>query len=280
MPCPVRLKIIYMAVLAAAAVCLCASAVGAAGKFTPVAKGVEYGVFSSGPDGTAESKVHIVRINPGQAKLGVILASEHKVANRTVSDWCKDYGMVAAINAGMYLTDYKTNVGYLRNGNYVQNKKWNKKYLSVLAFNPKVPGIAPAVLMDIDTQDPGHILDKLNNYDAVVQNLRLMKGNAVNVWSKSDKKWSESAIGIDQQGRILFIFCRYPYTMWQFVEIIKSFNIGVTRMMHVEGGPIASMSVRTAGTNVDLAGGYESNSTFEGNGSQFAVPNVIGVFEQ
>jgi hypothetical protein len=187
--------------------------------------------------------------------------------------------MVAAINAGMYLKDYKTNVGYLRNGPYIQNKRWNGKYLSVLAFNPKVPGIAPAVLIDADTQDTGRILDKLNNYESVVQNLRLLKGNGVNVWGKSDKRWSEAAIGIDRQGRILFIFCKYPYAMWQFNEMIKSLGIGVTRMMHLEGGPIASMSVRTQNLRLDLAGSYESNSS-PNNFAQYPVPNVIGVFEK
>ncbi len=284
MLCPFRSRIISLAGLAAAVVSLCASTVlegaSADGRFTAISKGVEYGICSSGSNGSAESKVHIVRIDPARAKLGLVLASEKKAGNRTVSDWCRDYKMVAAINAGMYLTDYKTNVGYLRNGNYVQNKKWNRKYLSVLAFNPKVPGIAPAVLVDVDTQDPGRILDKLNNYESVVQNLRLLKGNGVNVWGLSEKRWSESAIGIDQQGRILFIFCRSPYTMRQFNDMIKSLGIGVTRMMHLEGGPIASMSIRSAAISLDLAGSFESNSDSEGSGSQLPVPNVIGVFEE
>jgi hypothetical protein len=274
-----RSKFLSSLIVFAAVICLCTSAGFADGQFTPISKGVEYGIFSSRPAGAGEAKIHVLRIDPGRAKLGLLLASEEKIENKTVSDWCKDYRMIAAINAGMYLKDYKTNVGYLRKGPYVQNKRWNKKYLSVLAFNPKIPGIEPAVLVDVDTQDPGRILDKLNNYDSVVQNLRLMKGNGINVWGKSDKKWSESAIGIDQQGRILFIFCGYPHEMWQFNEMIKSLGIGVTRMMHLEGGPIASMSIRAKNLKLDLAGSYESNSNSVGNGSQYAIPNVIGVFE-
>lgn len=279
MPFLRRSKILHIITPAITVMAICASAALADGNFTSISKGVEYGIFSSGANGTVESKLHIVRINPAQARLGLITASEQRVGNKTVGDWCRDYKLVAAINAGMFLPDYKTNVGYLRNGNYVQNKKWNKKYLSVLAFNPKIAGIEPAVLIDVDTQDPGRILDKLSRYDSVVQNLRLMKGNGINVWSKSDKKWSEAAIGIDGQGRILFIFCRFPYTMWQFNELIKSLGIGVTRMMHLEGGPVASMSIRTAGLKRDLAGSYESNSNPQTSGSQISIPNVIGVFE-
>jgi len=279
-PRSVRSRIIHIAILITAVASLGASAAFAEGRFASISRGVEYGTFSSPANGAVSAAIHIVRIDPGQARLGLVLASQEKSENKTASQWCKDYKMIAAINAGMYLTDYKTNVGYLRKGNYVQNKKWNKKYLSALAFDPKIPGIAPAVLVDADTQEPGRILDKLNNYDSVVQNLRLMKGNGINVWSKSDKKWSESAIGVDRQGRILFIFCRFPYTMWEFNEAIKSLDIGVSRMMHLEGGPIASMSIRTAGTKLDLAGSYESTSNIDDYGSQFAIPNVIGVFER
>lgn len=275
-----RSRFVISAILFITASIFCICAAVADKKFTLISKGVEYGAFTPAPNGMA-GKMHILRIDPGQARMGLVLASEQKVENKTVSDWCRDYKMVAAINAGMYLKDYKTNVGYLRNGSYVQNKRLNSKYLSALAFNPKpglkTPGLDPAVLVDLDSRDARRIID---NYECVVQNLRLLKGNGVNVWGKSDKKWSESAIGIDQQGRLLFIFCRNPYPMWQFNEAVKSLNIGVTRMMHLEGGPIASLSVRTKGLNLDLAGSYESNSDSEENAAQWPVPNVIAVFEK
>jgi uncharacterized protein YigE (DUF2233 family) len=274
---PVRFRTAAFAIAMISALSLCASAAIAEGNFAPVAKGVEYGAFQSGG---ANGKIHVLRIDPAQARLGLVLASERKEENRTVSEWCRDYKLVAAINAGMYLKDFKTNVGYLRKGNYVQNKKWNRKYMSVLAFNPKVPELAPAVLVDLDTQGAGRILDRMDSYGSVVQNLRLMKGNGINVWGKSERKWSESAIGADRQGRILFIFCRTPYSMWEFNEMVKALDIGVTRMMHLEGGPIASMSVRTDALRLDLAGVFESNSTPDIDVSQQPVPNVIGVFEK
>lgn len=274
---PVRLKTAAFSIALISALSLCASAALAESRFAPVAKGVEYGAF---PSGGANGKIHVLRIDPAQARLVLLLASEKKEENRTAAEWCRDYRMVAAINAGMYLKDYKTNVGYLRSGDYIQNKKWNRKYMSVLAFNPRTPELAPAVLVDLDTQDAGRILDRMDSYGSVVQNLRLMKGNGINVWGKSEKKWSESAIGTDRQGRILFIFCRVPYSMWEFNEMIRALDIGVTRMMHLEGGPIASMSVRAKMLRLDLAGSYESNSTPDINIAQQPIPNVIGVFEK
>ena len=262
--------------LAAIVVCVCAG-VSANDKFTVISNGLEYAAFESGLNGAREGKIHILRIDPRQVSLGLLLASEQKVDNRAVSDWCQDYRMAAAINAGMYLKDHKTNVGYLRNGTYVQNRRWNRKYMSVLAFNPKVTGVAPAVLVDLDAPNAMSVLD---NYNSVVQNLRLLRANEVNVWGRSEKKWSESAIGMDREGRILFIFCRHPYTMWEFNEKIKSLRIGVSNMMHLEGGPIASLSIRTKNLKLDLAGSYETGYAEEGNQSQWPIPNAIGVYEK
>jgi hypothetical protein len=48
--------------------------------------------------------------------------------------------------------------------------------------------------------------------------------------------------------------------------------------MHVEGGPEASLSVRSKGKNFDLCGSYESFfRDDDGNKEQWPIPNVIGV---
>jgi len=170
--------------------------------------GIEYGIFhfNTLPE-NGDGKVHVVRINPALVKLKLLLASEYDKKRRTTAEWCKDFNLVAAINAGMFLKDYFTNVGYLRNGSYIQNKRWNGKYKSVLAFAPKKAGLPPAIM--VDTEEPDK-MKKLDNYNAVVQNLRLIKGNGINVWEKSDNKWSESAVGIDQHA-VAFFFCFVSY---------------------------------------------------------------------
>ncbi len=135
-----------------------------------LAKGIEYGVFSVRqlPD-VGYGKIHIVRIDPAQAKLKLALASEQNKQNRSTAQWCKDFHLVAAINAGMFYKDYLTNVGYLRNRSHIQNKRWNNKYKSALAFGPRKAGIPKAIMVDLDTPDS---MKRLEDYDAVVQNLR------------------------------------------------------------------------------------------------------------
>jgi len=241
-----------------------------------LARGVEYGIFSVNrlPD-IGSAKIHVVRIDPAQAKLKLGLASEHDGRSRSTGEWCRDFKLVAAINAGMFFKDYLTNVGYLRNGSRVQNRRWNKKYKTALAFGPRKSGIPGAVMADLDTPDA---IRRMEDYDAVVQNLRLVKGNGVSVWNRADRRWSESAAGMDGEGRVLFLFCRSPLTMRDFNQAVNSLGLGVVRMMHMEGGPLASLSIRTRDVSVNLAGSYETgflqNDT---NMHQWPIPNVIGV---
>jgi hypothetical protein len=66
--------------------------------------------------------------------------------------------------------------------------------------------------------------------------------------------------------------------MWEFNEIVKSLNLGVTRLMHMEGGPTASLSIRSRDINIDLAGGYETSTSMDDTNSElWPIPNVIGV---
>jgi hypothetical protein len=238
--------------------------------------GIEYGIFhfNSLPE-NGDGKVHVVRINPALVTLKLLLASENDKKRRTTAEWCKDFNLVAAINAGMFQKDYLTNVGYLRNGSNIQNKRWSSKYKSVFAFAPKKAGLPLAIM--VDTEEPD-AMKKLDDYNAVVQNLRLIKGNGINVWEKSNNKWSESAIGMDQQGRILFLFCRLPYPMREFNEGVISLGLGITRLMHTEGGVSASLSIRSSNINMDLAGSYEIELDPDGIDIGLrALPNVIGV---
>jgi hypothetical protein len=66
--------------------------------------------------------------------------------------------------------------------------------------------------------------------------------------------------------------------MFEFNALLRRLPLGVTRAMHVEGGPEASLSVRGPGVALDLAGSFETGF-FEndGNGRQWALPNVVVV---
>ncbi|MFB3925173.1 MAG: phosphodiester glycosidase family protein [Syntrophales bacterium] len=241
--------------------------------------GIEYGLLRITPPPEAgESTIHVVRVDPARARLKLLLSSEYGGISRSAGRWCEDFKLVAAINAGMYRKDMSTNVGYLKNRSHLQNKHWASRYKSALVFDPKRAGLPQAVVVDLDE---ANAMKQVENYHCVVQNLRLMKGNGVNVWDGSESKWSEAAVGMDGEGRILFLFCQSPFNMKRFNAAVKSSGLGVVRMMHVEGGSTASLSIRTKDISLDLAGSHEEKVRDDGgNNGQWPIPNVIGVKER
>jgi hypothetical protein len=143
-------------------------------------------------------------------------------------------------------------------------------YRSVLAFKP----LQPVRWIDLD----GAKLPDVGAYDVVVQNLRLIAGNRRNVWAPSDRKWSEAALAIDGQGRLLFLFSRVPYTMRDFNELLLRLPLDVRQAMHLEGGPEASLSIHGGGIDVDLCGSYETGfMANDSNRQQWPLPNVLGI---
>jgi uncharacterized protein YigE (DUF2233 family) len=219
--------------------------------------------------------LYVVRVDAGRAKMGVALASEKKSTARTAAEWCRQARLAVAINAGMFQTDQRSNVGYLRHGQHLNNKRWNA-YRSVLAVNPKGKSLPAVLWVDRETSqtDP-----RLADYDIVVQNLRLIARSGKNVWSPSVKRWSEAALAVDSQGRLLFLFSRAPYAMRDFNAMLLRLPLDVVAAMHLEGGPEASLSIHAPGIDLDLAGSYETGFLpDDSNDRQWPIPNVLGVF--
>jgi hypothetical protein len=242
-----------------------AGASAEAPRWQPLSPGVEYGQVGG---------LHVVRVDATRARLRAVTASSLDKRPRTAAAWCDEQHLVAAINLGMYLDDHLSNVGYARVGAHLNQKRWNDKYLSVLVFGPKKPGLPPAAIVDMD--EPG-ARARLDDYDNAVQNLRLVRAPGRGVWGPQLRRWSESAVAIDRAGRVLFVFSRTAYTMLDFNNLLLKLPLDVVAAMHVEGGPEASLSVRGP-HKLDLNGSYETGFLEnDAEGAQWAIPNVLGV---
>jgi len=243
--------------------------------WTPLAGGVEYTTqkISDGPVAN-DGILHLVRIDPMRATLRLLMASALGKRQRTAQQWCTEFGMIAVINAGMFQADHLTHVGYMRSGHYINNARWAKEYNSILLFDPVRPGIPIAQIED----SAADVSSIRQDYATVIQNIRLIKGEGVNVWKERPRKWSEAAIAIDGKGRILFLFVRSPLSMHDFNAKILTLPLDIKRAMHLEGGPEASLSICTSSTRLDLAGSLETG-LLENSGDlgQWTIPNVIGV---
>ncbi|HEY6324470.1 MAG TPA: phosphodiester glycosidase family protein [Thermoanaerobaculia bacterium] len=239
-------------------------------------RGAEYAAIALSPKpALGDGLLHVVRVDPSQATLRVRMAGQLGGRPRTAREWCDNPRIVAVINAGMYDRDLSTHIGFLRVGDRIGSARWVSTYRSILLLGARHPDLPAATLRDVPPD--GRAAD-FDGYDTVVQNLRLIRDPAVNVWTRSDRRWSEAAIALDRQGRILFLFCRSPFTMHDFNALVTALPLGVTRAMHVEGGPEASLSVRGQGIAVDLAGSYETGfNPSDDSKRQWPLPNVVTV---
>lgn len=224
-----------------------------------------------------DGRIQIVRLNPAKYQLTILSAANAPHGNLTVDDWCKKYQLIAAINAGMFQTDYLSNIGYMKHFEYVNNGRKNA-YQSVAAFNPIDSSDAAFRIFDLDTVPFTEITDA---YQSVVQNLRLIKRPGENRWSRQEKRWSEAALGEDDKGNILLIFSRTPFSMHEFNRILLKLPINLRCAQHLEGGPEASLYFSHQNVEISQMGSYETGFNESDDNHHFwELPNVIGVLKK
>ncbi len=224
-----------------------------------------------------DSKITIIRIDSKLYSLKLLTASELKETGLTVRHWVEKFNLICAINAGMFQTDHKSNVGYMKNYNHINNSGINKKYFSIAAFNAINDESSSFRIFDSDETDVDQII---KSYYTVIQNLRLIKRSGINRWSKQYRKWSEAALGQDGEGNILFIFSRSPFSMYEFNQNLISFPIEIECVQHLEGGPEASIYLNHNGFELKKVGSYETDfNENDMNTEYWPIPNVIGVLK-
>ena len=123
-----------------------------------------------------------------------------------------------------------------------------------MAFDPKKGKDIPSFrIFDLDAS--GVTMQSiLDDYNSAIQNLRLIKKPGINVWQQQDREWSEAAIGEDKEGRILFIFSRSSFSMYDFNKELLQSGIGIVAAQHLEGGPEAQFYLKINDFKIDMCG--------------------------
>ena len=246
----------------------------------PLAPGLDLGVFEAElPNEISDRKITILRIDPKLWELefaGVSQTLDQLHQRHPAKEWCELRGYVAAINAGMFQTDYVRNVGYLKAGDHLNNPGINK-YLSIAAFDPLREGLPYFRIFDLDL--PDITMEQINReYGTVIQNLRLIKRPGENRWPQQNKRWSEVALGEDAEGNILFIYCRSPYSMNDLNEMLLAMDINLQCAQHLEGGPEAQLYIKVDAVELEMVGSYETDFyPRDDNHVAWKLPNVIGI---
>ena len=235
-------------------------------------EGLQLGLFSAQFDGGDPFEVVFLRIDPAYFDFTVETASSEK-QSLPLEAWATRKGLIAAINASMYLPDGVTSTGYLRTGETVNNGRVVSKFGAFFVAGPDSPDLPGADLLDRSTDDWENLLP---HYSMVVQNYRMISADRRLLWKPGGPKHSISAVGRDGTGAILFILCREPITGVDFGALLLALPIDVRVVMYTEGGSLADLFLRTPVRSQIWLG--RSLPEFWASGSQGApLPNVIGV---
>lgn len=228
------------------------------------------------PGAAEEHPILAVRVCPATWELCLAAASpQQKGGRKTAREWAEAEGYALAVNGGMY---HASNLhdGFLQHRGQVLNEATNH-YQSVAVFDPLVEDAPPFRLVDVDT--PGMTIEILRTqYASLIQNLRLIRHSGENRWSRQERKWSEAALGEDEQGRMLFIFSRTPYSMFDFNKILLKANLGLVSAQHLDGGPPAQLYLKVGYVEIEQAGSYETGVNENDNlRKPRKIPIVLGL---
>jgi hypothetical protein len=221
-----------------------------------------------------DSKIRILRINPEHFDFQLLSSKELKHPNLTADGWAKRHQLTALVNAGMYQMDYQTNVGYMRNFDFVNNGRVSKDN-TLIAFHPKNDSLPPFQIIDRTCQNWQELMQQ---YQSLTQGIRMIDCGQHNRWSQQPKYWSMVVMATDKEGRALMIHSRTPYSVHDFIEMILELPLNVYNAMYLEGGPEASFLLNHAERKISAIGSYETGFyESDGNDRFWPIPNVIGI---
>jgi hypothetical protein len=219
--------------------------------------------------------VHVLRVDPQHYQFKLLnVSAQPKGRLRTAKQWCRQYGLTAAINASMYQKDYKTSVSYMRTRNHINNPRLSKD-MSLLAFDRRTPHVPLVRLIDRQCDD---FARWKKDYITWIQSIRMISCKGVNVWHQQPQKWSTAAIGSDRWGRILFMYVGSPYSTHDLINVMKQLPLAIERAMYLEGGPQAQLYIKAGGEEYEFSGGGLLNqSTRLDLPIDYPIPNVIAI---
>lgn len=218
--------------------------------------------------------ITLVRIDPQRYQFKLLSALPDG-PNRSASEWLEQFKGSGVINASMYHANQKS-IGLMIDGHLKNNPEDNEKLGGIFAFNPIDKKSDPIAFYGKGC--PGYELKEIKKrYKTLIQNYRLLDCQSQAIAWKDPKSFSAAAIGQDQQGRMVFIHSRTPYTMTIFANLLALPALALKHAHYVEGGPEASLYVRVGPKTVREIGSFESDFRPDDKNSAFwPIPNMIG----
>jgi len=203
--------------------------------------------------------------------------------SRPADQWARDLGLVVAFNPGMFEPMMQA-TGYTRAGDFVSQPEVRRNGLYRSFF--VVEG-GEAQMLDLrpprgsgryasmDELDPA-VRQRLEAADLVSQSLSILRDGEP-AYPPRTSHWSELAYGVNEEGHLVVVFTRRPYEMRELGARIAALQLGITDLLHGEGGPEASLVVAAPGAQLAKMGSYETGFYDDGNRRLWGLPADLGV---
>lgn len=222
--------------------------------------------------------ITLVRVDLRRYRLRFLTEARHG-ARRSAQAWMRDENLQGVTNAGMFLPNGRS-VGHMVQDGEVVSRRIVSRYRGLLGFGPR--GGASGAYMTIGGAPRGEggcpqTLDSFERrYENVLQAYPLLdcRGRAVR-W-RNNMRYSAAGLGVDSEGRAVFMHTRTPYRMTTLSRMLAAPELGLRGMIYLEGGPEATLLVRAEGQRVRAVGSYEDGfNENDDNQAMWDLPNVI-----
>ncbi len=247
--------------------------------------GLEYGEFSfiaaryerpTGEERPPRATLRVVRIDPARFEFVLCAASDGGVP-LPLGRWADRMGLVAAINASMYLPDGRTSTGYLREGPHVNNARHGERLGAYFLAGPD--GLARAAGVPTAAVEDGTRVDieaLEGHYRLVAQNFRIISEDRRIVWAADNRPVAVAAVAQTGDGHILFLHCRQPVEPYVLAQRLLNLPLDVRTVMYVEGGAQAGLLLRSGGLLFERYG-RSAAAILLGDPPAPSLPNVLGI---
>ena len=214
------------------------------GRFATLEPGLEMAMFVSDvAHPVGDGRIAVVRVDPTHFDVVLHTASDSPQGRfMTAEAWADAHDLVVAFNPSMYHAD-GASVFFMRSGQHINQPDRHPNAGNVLVLGPTSSSVKAVDVVDLNC---GMSFEQvLTHYASVVQSYRLLDCQRRPTWKVNPKVWSHAVYGIDGEGRLLFIHARTPWNTRVFTDIVLALPLDAKHLMYGEGGPEASMVVRS-----------------------------------
>ncbi len=243
------------------------------GSWVTLETGLEFAVFDLPASSFGDSRVRVLRVHPDHFTVALRAGVAGDGAPKTASEWAESQQFVAAFNPSMFRPDGTSTALMRDKSRSVRTDVTADR--DMLVFDPS-DGSSPAFAIADNACDNFDTV--LGQYSGAIQSIRMFSCDGRNVWSQQPKMWSHAVVAVDGSGRLLLLHARSPYSTHDFVDLVINLPIDVQRMQYAEGGPEASLAVRTPAGSGTWFGSYETSFyESDSNEREWPLPNILGI---